>query len=335
MALGTLLTGRDALFHQPAYRDPTWLETNWFSFLVPEANLRCHMYNGFRTNLGVVFSQIHVWSRDSPTLLDFDYWDSQVHLPLPPGNLDHYRLANGFEVQMHEPLRTWSVSYDGFGDTHFRLEYEALMPAVDSRETRLPTGADFSHFHAVDPALAATVGHIDQTLSVRGEAVIKGETYEIDFPTNRDHSWSPRPERAHGRGYFDEGYFGNGELCFHVQTKTDEFDRGDVTNGYILDHGELLAIKAGEGRYVMEGWWTKRLEYELEDERGRTHLFVGEPTASTYLPTWRNQYNNAAVVRWENDGEVGWGEFKWHWETTEMQDYQRAHPDFAVALQAH
>ena len=164
MALGTLLTARDALFHQPAYRDPTWLETNWFSFLVPEANLRCHMYNGFRTNLGVVFSQIHVWSKDSPTLLDFDYWDSQVHLPLPPGNLDHYRLANGFEVQMNEPLRSWSVSYDGFGDTHFRLEYEALMPAVDSRETRLPTGADFSHFHAVDPALAATVGHIDQSL---------------------------------------------------------------------------------------------------------------------------------------------------------------------------
>ena len=119
---------------------------------------------------------------------------------------------------------------------------------------------------------------------VRGEVVIKGRTYEIDFPTNRDHSWSPRPERAHGRGYFDEGYFGKGELCFHVQTKTDEFERGDVTNGYILDHGELLAIKAGEGRYVMEGWWTKRLEYELEDERGRTHLFVGEPTASTYLP---------------------------------------------------
>ncbi|MDX6376880.1 MAG: hypothetical protein QOE98_1183, partial [Gaiellaceae bacterium] len=284
MALGDLLTPRDALFHTPAYRDRTWLETNWWSFLVPEHNLRGHIYNGFRTNLGVVFSQVHVWSRDASSVLDFDYWDSQVHLPLPACNLDHFRLDNGLEVKMHEPLQRYSLSYDGFGDTHFRLEYEALMPAVDSRETQVAGGRDFSAFHAVDPALAANIGHIDQTLAVKGEVVIKGRSYEVDFPTNRDHTWSPRPERAHGRGYFDEGYFGE-DLCFHVQTHNEQPDRASVTNGYIIDHGELLSLKAGEGRYVMDGWLTKRLEYELEDERGRTHRFVGEPTATTYLPT--------------------------------------------------
>ncbi|MEA2467912.1 MAG: hypothetical protein QOJ57_2038 [Thermoleophilaceae bacterium] len=332
MALGDLLTPRDALFHTPGYRDRTWLETNWWSFLVPEHNLRGHIYNGFRTNLGVVFSQVHVWSRDASSVLDFDYWDSQVHLPLPACNLDHFRLDNGLEVKMHEPLKRYSLSYDGFGDTHFRLEYEALMPAVDSRETQVAGGRDFSAFHAVDPALAANIGHIDQTLAVKGEVVIKGRSYEVDFPTNRDHTWSPRPERAHGRGYFDEGYFGE-DLCFHVQTHNEQPDRASVTNGYIIDHGELLSLKAGEGRYVMDGWLTKRLEYELEDERGRTHRFVGEPTATTYLPTWPNQYNNGGVVRWTSNGDVGWGEFKWHWETSDMHDYQLAHPEeFSAAV---
>jgi len=326
VTLGTSLTPRDALFHQPAYRDPTWLETNWFSFLVPEHNLRAHMYTGFRANLGVVFSQIQVWSHDAVTLLDFDHWNSMVHLPMPPGNLDHYRLGTGIEVKMEEPLKRWTVRYDGPGETRFELDYRAIMPAVDSRETALPGGKDFSHFHAVDPALAATVGHIDLTLAVTGEAHINGRRYEIDFPTNHDHSWSPRPERAHGRGYFDEGYFGE-ELCFHVQTYNAEPERGVVTNGYILDHGELLGLKAGEGRYEMEGWLTRRLEYELEDERGRTHRFVGTPTATTYLPTWPNQHNNAGVVRWSSDGETGWGEFKWHWETSAMLAYQREHPD--------
>jgi hypothetical protein len=326
MALGDLLTPRDALFHQPAYRDPTWLETNWWSFSVPEENLRCHIYNGFRTNLGVVFGQIHVWSRDSFSLLDFDYWDSQVHLPLPPQNLDHYQLANGIEVTMHEPLRRYSLRYAGFGDTHFELEYRALMPAVDSRETRTQAGKDFSHFHAVGPALSGSVGHIDQTLQATGEVVIKGKRYEVDSATNRDHSWSPRPERAHGRGYFDEGYFAEDHF-FHVQTFNDREEVGEVTNGYIMDRGDLLAIKRGVGRYVMDGWRTLKLEYELEDERGKTHRFAGEPTAFTYLPTWRNQYNNGGVVRWTSEGETGQGEFKWHWETGEMHDYQEAHPD--------
>ena len=192
MTLGTMLTPRDALLHQPAYHDPTWLETNWFSFLVPQHNLRAHMYTGFRSNLGVVFSQIHVWSRDASTVLDFDHWNSMVHLPMPPGNLDHYRLGTGIEVRMTEPLRRWTVTYDGPDDTRFELDYRALMPAVDSRETALPGGTDFSHFHAVDPALAGSVGHIDLTLAVTGEAVINGRRHTIDFPSNHDHSWTRR-----------------------------------------------------------------------------------------------------------------------------------------------
>ena len=326
MAIGELLTPRDALFHQPAYRDPTWLETNWWSFLIPEENLRCHIYTGFRTNLGVVFSQVQVWSKDSFSLLDFDYWDSQVHLPLPPHNLDHYSLANGLEVRMDIPLETYSVSYHGHGDTHFEIDYRALMPAVDSRETTTSSGLDFSHFHAVKPALSGSVGHIDQTMAATGEAVIRGKRYKIDFPTNRDHSWSPRPERSHGRGYFDEGYFSEDHF-FHVQTFNEREDVGEVTNGYIMDRGDLLTIKSGVGRYVMDGWRTMKLEYELEDERGKTHRFSGEPTAFTYLPTWRNQYNNAAVVKWTSEGEVGHGEFKWHWETSNMHDEQIADPE--------
>ena len=56
----------------------------------------------------------------------------------------------------------------------------------------------------------------------------------------------------------------------------------------------------------MDGWLTRRLEYELEDERGRTHRSVGTPTAITLLPTWPNQYNNAGVVRWSSEGRLGW-----------------------------
>jgi hypothetical protein len=230
---------------------------------------------------------------------------------------------------MQEPLQRWTITYQGFRGMALEMEARAMMPAVSSMATRLPEGADFSHFHHVDPTLSGTVGHIDQTLMFEGELMLHGERIPIRFPSNRDHSWSPRPEYGHGCGYFDEGFWGE-DFAFHVQTRNTELESAPVSNGYVLDHGELVRLKAGVGRYEMDGWFTRRLVYELEDERGRTHVITGEPTATLVLPTWPNQFNIAAVTRWTYDGEVGWGEYKWHWETSEMQERGGARPAAAA-----
>lgn len=324
---------REALLHQPVYGDPDWVETNWFPFLVPERNLRGHVYAAFRTNVGVVMSLVAIWSRDCEILLDTDYYDHRVHLPMPASNLDDYRLRNGLHVRMDEPLQRWTISYRGFNDMRLELEATALMPAVTSHDTQLPSGHDFSHFHAVSAPLAGTSGHIDQTLMMRGELWLGGERVEIAFPSNRDHSWGSRPERSHGCGYFDEGYWGE-DLAFHVQTRNTELESAPVTNGYILDHGEVIPLKAGEGRYEVDGWFTKRLVYDLEDERGRSYRFEGEATSRFVLPTWPNQFNVCGVTRWTNEGEEGWGEYKWHWETHEMQARGGAVPVSNTLLEA-
>lgn len=327
-SIGTLVDEQDALFHLPAYRDPTWLETNWFSFLIPEDNVRGHVYTGFRTNLGVALSMIVVWSRNCASVVETDYYDSRVHLPLPPDNLDRYRLANGLEVRALEPHRRYTLTYDGFDGMRLEFEYRALMPPVDSRETLVEGGSDFSHFHKV--GAAQEIGHIDQTMMVEGTMELRGATYHVAFPSNRDHSWSPRPEHGHGRGYFDEGYFGE-DFAFHVQTKNVEAGIAAVTNGYVLEHGEVIGIKSGEGRYSTDGWVTNRLEYELEDRRGRTYRLVGKPTAIFALPTFPNQYNIAGLTRWTTNDAVGWGEYKWHWEVSEMQAYISAGPNAPAA----
>jgi hypothetical protein len=312
----------DALLHQPAAGDPTWVETNWFGFLIPERSMRGFVYSGFRTNLGVVMSSVIIWDTDRGSILDTAHYDVRVHLPQPAQDLDDYTLANGLHVRMDDPLRHWTIEYAGAGGMTLELDGSAMMPAVTSHMTRLPDGADFSHFHRIDPALAALSGHIDLTLMMRGELVLHGERIPIRFPSNHDHSWSSRPEHDHGCGYFDEGYFGD-DLAFHVQTRNTELTSAPVTNGYLLDHGEVVLLKRGEGRYELDGWYTRRLVYELEDERGRTHVFTGEPTAAFVLPTWPNQFNIAAVTRWTHDGETGWGEYKWHWETSAMQAHAR------------
>ena len=239
---------REAFLHTPVYGDPTWLETNWFPFIVPERNLRGYVYACFRSNLKVAMSIVVLWSGEEVlNVLQTDYWDQRVHLPFPSGNLDDYRLDNGLHVRMIEPLQRWEITYDGFKDMHLELEATAMMPAVTSHMTRLPDGGDFSHFHNVDASLAASSGHIDQTMMMRGELHLRGERIAIAFPSNRDHSWSPRPEFGHGFGYFDEGFFGE-EFSFHVQTRSRHLDVSPVSNGYLLEHGEVLLLKAGTGR---------------------------------------------------------------------------------------
>lgn len=324
MTLGTTITPRDSLFHQPPFNEPTWLETNWFSFIVPERHMRGHIVQGFRTNLGVVFSIIMIWSKDCENLIDFDYWDSRMHLPMPRQNLDRYQLDNGLTVINEEPLQRWHLTYEGFKGTTFDLHFEGLMPPVDSHETKLPEGRDFAYFHAVKKPLADAVGHIDQTHMVNGTLVLRGEEIPISFPSNHDRTWGPRPEYGHALGNFDEGYFGT-DLMFHVQTINSGPTDGLVTNGYIVDKGELHGLKAGVGRYTQDksNWFLQTLEYELEDDRGKTFRFRGDPVASAHLPSYPNQYITAAMTKWTHDGEVGWGEYKWHWEVSEMMAERR------------
>jgi hypothetical protein len=316
MPVTSRYTPLDDLFHQPRVGEPEWLETNWFSFLVPERAMVGHIYAGFRLNLGVVFSEVMIYSRGAKSKGEYDYYDSRIHLPLPDANLDSYRLRNGLAVQVLEPLKTYGIRYEGLHDTSLDLRLTGLTVPVDSADTRLPGGADFSHFHVVRANSEGVGGHIDQSMMIEGELRLAGELIKIAHPANRDHSWGPRPEFGHGRGNFDEGFFGT-EFGFHVQTTNTSHDKGIVTNGYVFERGEVLALKAGEGRYKVDGWGITELEYELEDELSRTHVFRGESMYVSIVDTFPNQFNTAGPVKWATNGDTGYGEYKWHWETSQ------------------
>jgi hypothetical protein len=312
-----MITRADMYFHQPRYRDYRWLETNWFSWTIPDQAMRCHLRAAFRTNLDVVNTTCFVFNNpaaDAGTL-GVLYSDHRHHVPMPRANLDEYQLANGMKVKMTKPMQEWEVRYDGEADTVFDLHYKAMMAPVH-------VGQSGTDDHG---ASAIRHGHLDQMMHVTGTVRVRGNDYDVDWPAPRDHSWSPRPESSSGYGVpmsgnFDYGSFGpSGQsLTFFVQTRNEWSDlrRGRVHNAYIIDHGQLLGVKHGEGRYTYApNWSTTHLEYELEDERGRTHLFKGEPVS--FYP---GGVGFLAVVRWESaDGEVGWGEYNWHGDIYEMQ----------------
>jgi hypothetical protein len=321
--LGSIIRTRDAYFHTPDYRDPTWTETNWFGFFVPEAHMRGSVYQVFRSNLGVVRSLVLVYSQQSTSILDLDYIDDRCHVPIPPGNLDAYSLSNGVSVQMTKSMAEWRVRFDGRFDTQFDLHLAAMMPPLAVQETKVEGGKlGYAVFQRTEGTSMRT-GHIDQTMWVSGEVKIRGRTHQVDFPSNRDHSWSPRREWGHNIcGNFDEGHFDR-DFSFHVQTRNEPLDVGLVTHGYVLADGVPRRIRHGAGRYRYDGWRIIDLRYELEDESGRTYQIDGTPV-SWCQDVLSGNFASMAVVRWECDGEIGWGDLKWHWDVFRMQEHARS-----------
>jgi hypothetical protein len=322
--LGAVIRPRDAHFHRPAYRDTTWTETNWFGFFVPEAHLRGSVYMLFRTNLGVARVPVLVYSKPSESVLDVDYLDDRSHVPIPPGPLTDYHLSNGVSVRMTAPMKQWTLRYEGRFDTVFDLVLDALGPPIASSESAVAgNGPGYAVFNRPGAPDAAPTGHIDQTMWVTGEVRVRGRSYSVDFASNRDHSWSPRREWGHNVcGNFDEGHFDR-ELSFHVQTRNEPLEVGTVTHGYILRRGVPVALKAGAGHYEYDGWRISRLVYELEDVEGRSYRFAGTPV-SWNRDLLSGSYATTAVVRWNHDGDVGWGDYKWHWDVFRMQEHVRA-----------
>ncbi|MBJ20944.1 MAG: hypothetical protein GY910_03405 [bacterium] len=316
--IGSFVKRSDLYFHEPRYRDYRWLETNWFTWIIPEQAMRGHIRCAFRTNMNVVECMTFVYDQPNPTAGEFGvrYSETKSHVPMPPTNLDKYELLSGHKVEMTEPMREWHVRYDGAADTFFDLHLEAMMPPVHVAETSTNSQAEATIRH----------GHIDQMMRVRGAVRIRGKDHEVDFAAPRDHSWSPRPESSSGYGFpmsgnFDYGSFGPAgqDFTFFVQTRNDWNDlrTGHVHNAYLIDHGEVLRVKEGIGRYTYapDDWYLTAVRYELEDERGRSHVFEGQPKSFR-----RAGAGTLAVVEWRTpDGEIGWGEYNWHGDLYELQ----------------
>ncbi len=311
---GSAITRRDMYFHQPRYRDYAWMETNWFSWIVPEHALRGHLRAGFRTNLDVAQFNCYVWDDPDPRAGQFGvvHSDIRYNLPLPRQNLDRYQLLDGdYSVTMLDPLKEWTVRYRNAHDVEIDLHLRAMMPPLHVRESQVLDAPE--HF--------VTHHHLDQMMHVTGRVRFGDVVRDVDWAAPRDHSWGPRPEGARTRGYatstganFDYGSFGPAgqDFTFFVLTSNpwDAPANGEVHSGYILDHGRLLRLASGRGRYwFSEAWVPMRLEYDLVGENGSLHRISGEPRSFYHAGSG----TICAVVEWTHDsGERGWGEYLWH-----------------------
>lgn len=311
-----MIHAADAQFHPPTTDDPLWAETNYFGLYAGQDTaqpVNIGVYALFREPLGIVGSTVSVNSKRVTLPWAADYWDAWQHLVVPrPGNLLDYELANGLKVVCSEPNKVWDVDYsDKAADLELHFRYTALMEPYDINDPEQdPLAADKDMDLTWGHAYA---GHFDQTGHFEGEISLRGKKHSIDCVSTMDHSWGVRAERQTStlswmHAHFSRDFAVHCIFDFGTGQGPDAPSPLALTHGYVLDHGRLYPLKAGEGTSWRTGFYAERIELKVTDTANRTWELEGSALTTFPWQAWPGTVGHNCLLRWTCDGEVGFGE---------------------------
>jgi hypothetical protein len=199
--------------------------------------------------------------------------------------------------------------------------------------------------------------HLDQLGHLTGELVLRGEKIPIDCWSIRDRTWGPRGgrhsqsqkseyvrgefrvsdpggprwrevERERGRGRI-QYIFGHtddmtGFLSFVRPQDGDAAGWSPMNVGWILRDGVFQRLDKTKSRMrnfrdPVTGW-SAHMEVDMTDVTGRRM----EAEGFTVSHMCENAAGSNALMRWEYDGKIGWGEDQDGWQVDHFQKMVRA-----------
>ena len=328
----------DDNFHAAPDDNPFWTETTWWSFNIPERKIGGWLHAAFHPNRGTATWRVYVWDPRGPMPEDLRYFRMAEEVPLSdpaPDLRDITAPGGGFSVRMLRPLRDYHIEFeDPAADFAIRITFAGV------HDPRRYTPGE-------PPFMEHT--HLDQLGHVTGELMLDGERIDIDCYSIRDRSWAPRGgprpardssaapatesdrvrhpggprwreierERGRGRIQYIFGHSGpqTGFLAFVRVAEGDATGFSPLNHGWLLRDGrfERLAKSASRMRNHRDPvtGWSSHMDVHLTDVTGR------EMTAEGFTVSHiceRAGGGSTALMRWEFDGELGWGEDQdiWH-----------------------
>lgn len=332
----------DDNFHVSPDDNPFWAETTWWSFNVPERRLGGWLHAQFNTTRGTVTWRVYVWDPSGARSDELRYFRMESEVPMDDPTPDLRRITipgGGFSVEMLRPLRDYRVEFSDLqADFAVRFTFEGV------HDPRRYTPGE-------PPFMEHT--HLDQLGHVVGELVLSGERIPIDCYSIRDRSWAPRGgpspanktpaggvsakgadeasrvrhpggplwrqierERGRGRIQYIFGHAGpaTGFLAFVRVADGDAQGWSPLNHGWLLrdGHFELLDKSASRMRNYRDPLtgWSSHMQVRLTDRSGRTMDAEGH----TVSHICERAGGSTALMRWDFDGVIGWGEDQdiWH-----------------------
>lgn len=305
-----MITDADADFHDRDPADPTWTETTFLPFFIPEPGIFGNLYVLARPNLGVALSSILVSEGLCLQPYEVDFTDSQMHLPCP-ASFRHYTLANGLTVEATNGPKAYRFGYRSrLGTCSFDLEFRALHQPFDPHDPKenpllgAPTDARMgAHWNN---------GHFEVKGHVTGRLTLRGAEYAVDCYEGMDHSWGPRPELGTRSAAWISANFGPA-LAFHIAVPLDlvegEVRYDGLRFGFVAEDGVVHGLVAAKVRAVHAQCLPTAIEIEVTDVRGRTWAIEGHAVAGHPWYSFNPSHvSYQSYMRYRCGERVGFGE---------------------------
>jgi hypothetical protein len=240
--------------------------------------------------------------------------------------------GGGFSIKMIKPLMDYYVAY-GDPEAGFAVEFEHRSVHPPHRFTP-----------GEPPALHNP--HLDQLGRITGELTLRGERIPISCYSVRDRTWGPRGghhsggrgapravgqhrvalpggpkwreierERGQGRIQYIFGHTDDqtGFLSFVRPQDGDAAGRSPMNMGWLLKDGVFQRLD--KTKSTMRNFrdpntgWSAHMEVDMTDVTGRS--MQAEGFAVSHM--CENAAGSNALMRWEYDGRIGWGEDQDGW----------------------
>jgi hypothetical protein len=192
---------------------------------------------------------------------------------------------------------SYALGYDDGPRLQASLRFDGVMPP----EPLTDTGSTFGHSY-----------HFDQIGRVSGELVLHGDSIAIDCLAIRDRTWGRRPEDRPRQAAYVTGV-ASATHGFLAVTNV-EAERHPVAYGFLRRDGRTVRLTQGERRVERDttNGWIRRIELQAQDAEGREIRAVGEPVSRIIIN--RHTFIDInSLVRWDLNGEIGWGEDQDMW----------------------
>lgn len=297
-----MIRPEDDSFH-PGSDDPYWNESAIFLFMVPERELSGWFYFYHRPNMNYTVGGLALWDRSGEETYDCLHYDFNFPFALPPGaKMYDFSLPNGVSVKSREPLKSYSLKYDGEG-CQAEFEWNGVIPPQD---TGLPEGSDGWGHH-----------HYEQIGRMEGYIDLDGERITVSCWSFRDHSWGPRAYIENPRASFAwaaasaESSFAVWGLTEHPAETDPVFGTTEkLIYGWFVRDGVPALVSSGHLRVTDRGEDSRPLAMEIRgsDELGRDLMATGRMKNWLKTPLYPFLSMWWSLAEWEFDGQTAWGE---------------------------
>lgn len=290
--------------------DHDWAETYFLPIPVPEQHILAHVYVVVRPVLGVMTNDVYFYGTMTDSRTELLHYNVRNQLPAP----ERWSLIDspmGLRIEATKPPREYRIDYVGPDGNEIHVDWIGMMEPFDIHDpAHSPNAGGTEEERAARSSSGeAYKGHYDMTGRITGTIIVNGREFPVDSIERMDRSWGRRPEEVRPMNSINATF--GPDLAFHFRAPRDAHGPArepiEITHGYILDNGEMVAIAEGSFVSTRFGVMLLTLDCTLTDVKGRTYRLhampdVGAPwTAYPACITWNS------MMKWVYGERVGYG----------------------------